>query len=275
MLSISALSISPDVKDWLLNSRQPRFLHIFERACNLINESKEVMSIVLPQIGDGPFSLVVADDICFSRYISLQSQVTNKPDQLCIGDLTIHTANAKLWNPCPDWEALHARRDEITSHLKSFPILDDQLSTPNSLISNLSIAIASEDISIAKANAAKLAGLGQGLTPAGDDFILGAIYAAWIIHPPETASLLARGMADIVVPLTTSLSAAWLRSSGKGEAGKPWHEFFEGLLLEDPSRIQEAAGNILAIGETSGVEALAGFMGTLMRWGERQRSKIP
>jgi hypothetical protein len=63
-----------------------------------------------------------------------------------------------------------------------------------------------------------LAGLGPGLTPAGDDFMLGAILAARIIHPEELAIILTKELSEAAAPLTTSLSAAWLRAAGRGEA---------------------------------------------------------
>lgn len=274
MISSNAVSLTLATRDWLLHSREPSFLHIFEQACNLINERREVVSIVVPQIGDGPFNLVLDDDICFSRYVSLQSQVAIEPDQIRIGDLTIHTVDARTWNSTPDWETLHARRVDLLNQLKSIPVPDYPSNVPNSLFSTLSSAIAGKDISGAKAIASKIAGLGQGLTPAGDDFILGAIYASWIVHPAEVALALADGLAETAAPLTTSLSAAWLRSAGRGEAGNPWHQFLGALLMEDQSFVRASVQKILAIGETSGADALSGFLETVLRWARLERHGI-
>jgi hypothetical protein len=109
------------------------------------------------------------------------------------------------------------------------------------------------------ASAKQLAGLGQGLTPAGD-FILGAILAAWNIHSPEVAKSLVEKIANGAAPLTNSLSAAWLRSAGRGEAGIWWHVFFKSLISCDPASNQKAMDKILAVGETSGADALAAFI---------------
>ena len=145
---------------------------------------------------------------------------------------------------------------------------DSQPLLPNSLVSALSAALVKADISTAKAVASRLAGLGMGLTPAGDDFIVGALYASWIIHPTNIVRVLAEEIAGAAAPLTTSLSAAWLRSAGKGEAGILWHEFFDALIDSDAARIQETMDKILAVGETSGADALAGFIGLLAAWRE-------
>jgi hypothetical protein len=143
-----------------------------------------------------------------------------------------------------------------------------------SLVSDLCSALATVDLSSALKIASKLTGLGAGLTPAGDDFILGAIYAAWIIHPPEIASVLAERITNAAAPLTTSLSAAWLRSAGSGEAGMLWHAFFESLLAGNQVEIQYQIARLLSVGASSGADALAGFTGTFSRWAELASSKI-
>src|SRR5215207_4421879 len=102
MRSISAPSITHNVHEWLANSRQPRVLHVFDRACNLINERRDVLSIVTPQIGNGPFNLVLQEAVCFSDFLRLESRVSVFPTQLLLGDLTIQTADAKPWSPRPD-----------------------------------------------------------------------------------------------------------------------------------------------------------------------------
>lgn len=274
MLSINALSISPAARDWLANSRYPRFLNLFERACNLINERKEVMSIVTPQIGNGPFNLVVEEKVLFNAHLTARSPVFNRENQIHLGDLTIHTANARLWNPCPDWETLHARREDIIKKLESFPVPNCQLLVPDSLISNLFTALCNKDILAAKTLTSKLAGLGGGLTPTGDDIILGALLATWIIYPFHVAKIFAEDISNAAAPLTTSLSAAWLRSAGRGEAGILWQEFFEALIDGTMMNLQLRVDRLLSVGDTSGSDALAGFLGTFVSWAETKNQKI-
>jgi Protein of unknown function (DUF2877) len=269
MQSINALTLTPDVNDWLLNSRDPRILHVFDHACNLINERREVLSIVTPEIGNGPFNLVVEDEILFSEHLYIESSIAISDNQLTLADLTIDTNNAILWPPRPNWEVLHAKRGNILTQIASLPITNNQPLLPNSLVSTLSSALANADLPSSLTAAKHLAGLGQGLTPAGDDFILGAVYAARIIHPLEMGSVFAQEISNTAVPLTTSLSAAWLKSAGKGEAGILWHEFFDALIASDGARIQEAMEKILAMGETSGADALAGFIGAFVAWMEK------
>ena len=275
---MNIVSLSPNVSHWLDNTHHPRILHIFGAACNLINERGEVLSIVTPEIGNGPFNLVLEKDVCFSEHISLESRVSIFPNQLNVGNLIIHTVNANLWHPRPNWEMLHAEKYNIATQLAKLLMTDyrglgfdtgvatTQTYSTNidaqSLVSTLSLALVNADIPSAQKLTSQLAGLGAGLTPAGDDVIMGALYAAWIIHPPEVVSALARTIANTAAPLTTSLSAAWLRSAGRGEAGILWHEFFDLLVSGDNAAIQRQVTKLLSIGDTSGADALAGFMST-------------
>ena len=85
MQSIKVLSLTSHVDDWLETTGHPRILHIFDRACNLINERREVLSIVTLQIGQGPFNLVLEDDICFTVHLKVESSISISPDQLHLG----------------------------------------------------------------------------------------------------------------------------------------------------------------------------------------------
>ncbi len=266
MKRIKAISLTSGVNDWLANTREPHVLHVFDRACNLINEQKDVLSIVAPKIGNGPFNLVLETDSLFVEHLSIESIVSASANQLVLGDLTIHTAGAQLWDASPDWELLNSRRDEIAQRMLALTFPDHQFSNP--LTASLSSALLEADVSAAKTIASKLAGLGQGLTPSGDDFMMGALHAAWILHPPKVATDLAQGVAESAAPLTTSLSAAWIRSAGRGEAGELWYQFFNALVAGDEIRIKESVEKILAVGETSGADALAGFTGALKSWVE-------
>lgn len=268
MQHINALSLAHDARNWLANSRYPRILHVFDHASNLINERREILSVVTPQIGNGPFNLVIEDDVLFSNQTSLESLVSIFPTQLHLGNLTIATADAKLWSPRPNWEALHALKDNIRSELTVLPIPKYQPSPPFSLLTTFCAALANANISAALPITRQLAGLGQGLTPAGDDFIVGAVLAAWIIHPPETARFLAGEITNIAASLTTSLSAAWLRSAGKGGAGVLWHNFFNALTTNDSSAIELRITELLSVGHTSGADAFAGFIGVFLSYAE-------
>ena len=270
MQFINALSLTPEVNYWLANTRHPRILHVFDRACNLLNERREVLSVVTPQIGNGPFNLVLEEEILLSEHLTIESSVFIPGDQLRLGNLIISPADARLWSPSPDWEMLHAKKAKFLNQITSLTVPTYQSSLPPSLRSTFCTSIATVDLLTCLTITQKLAGLGIGLTPAGDDFIMGAIYAGWIVHPFEVAKTLAREIANTAAPLTTSLSAAWLRSAGRGETGILWHHFFDALVSSNPVQVQNAVDGILATGETSGADAFAGCFHTLICWAKME-----
>jgi hypothetical protein len=280
--SLKAISLTSSVLDWLANSRQPRILHIFAQACNLINERKEVVSVVTPQIGNGPFNLVIDHEASFSKVLDTESVILISSNRLMLGNLTIDLSDATTWFPRPAWEILHTKRELVFRTLISCVDLWTEQAAlapadkilPILMLSNFSSALVKADISATRALTSQLAGLGIGLTPSGDDFIMGAIYATWIIHSPETAKLLAHDIASAGASLTTSLSAAWLRSAGRGEAGIAWHRFFDALVSANTTNVESAIGKILNIGATSGADALAGFIGTFQVWAGLQNPNI-
>jgi hypothetical protein len=109
-----------------------------------------------------------------------------------------------------------------------------------------------------QAAAARLAGLGGGLTPAGDDFLGGVMLWAWLAHPdPESFCTL---LLEAAVPGTTMLSAAFLRTAAEGECGAPWHWLLEILASGTEEQLKVAVQDVLAQGHTSGADTLAGFI---------------
>ncbi len=259
---MDAISITYNVTNWLADSHQPRVLHVFDHACNLINETGEVLSVVTPHIGEGPFHLVVGENVCFSKHLMTGSPISAFPEQLILGNLWISTLHATRWDPCPAWENLHAQSQRILFQLGRLQC------TPFNLPNPLSTHLAMADLPSALRTIPEIAGAGPGLTPAGDDFIMGALYALWILQPPPIARRMAEEMARAARPLTTSLSAAYLQSAGRGEAGIRWHVFLEALRSAGIRSISDAMNEILTMGATSGADALAGLISTLMAYVE-------
>ena len=259
---MKAISITRRGLDWLAKMHQARILHVFDDVCNLINEEGDVLSVVTPRIGNGPFNLVCGEPVRFSEFLTIESQVSGASHHLTLEDLTINTLKADLWEARPDWEMLHSQRSRIVEQLTPLQITGFEFSNP------LCMHLVSADREASLQVISGLAGLGPGLTPAGDDFIMGALYAAWIIHPALTALSLAEEIENAAVRSTTSLSAAYLKSAARGEAGIVWHAFFEALIALQPGRARDSMEEILAIGATSGADALAGFISTLICYAE-------
>jgi hypothetical protein len=118
----------------------------------------------------------------------------------------------------------------------------------------------SRSLDQALAGAHALAGLGGGLTPAGDDFIVGALLAAWAGLLGDGAEALTGPIAEAAVARTTTLSGAYLRAAAQGACTEHWHRVFAALTADDDAVLEAALRRLLAVGHTSGADALAGFL---------------
>lgn len=116
------------------------------------------------------------------------------------------------------------------------------------------------------AGSRKLIGLGKGLTPAGDDWLLGCALAAHTGFPsPDSAAVLLKAIGANVRG-TTPLSAGWLGAAVDGACGERWHAFFAGCLVGDDQGVYEAAAEIVRQGHSSGADSMAGYLATLAVW---------
>jgi len=143
-------------------------------------------------------------------------------------------------------------------------------------IKGLLLALQDGDRSGIRENAALLAGLGPGLTPAGDDYLVGLMAGLRLWPAPlENSGLSPEEACPIILEATegrtTLLSRAFLHSAKEGLFGENWHELLAELARGETIGIQRAARRILSSGATSGADALAGFLSPYL-YSERQRT---
>jgi Protein of unknown function (DUF2877) len=267
---VKAITITPQVQQWLGKPTAVSLLHIFNQVINLIDSDGEIISVVQAKIGAGPFALVLAEERPFPHYVSIHAPIHKTADSLHIGQLHIDLRTANVWQPRPRWQLL---QEQQPSWLHLLPMLqtavaqEDHRLTAGSLahfVERFRRATAAVQQAVAHSNAAQLqtavtalAGLGPGLTPAGDDFLLGLLLGLWATRPEAEVADLAGRVLETAVPRTTQLSAAWLTAAARGEAVLAWHRFVAALLAG--SSWQLPINAILNTGATSGIAALLGF----------------
>lgn len=92
---------------------------------------------------------------------------------------------------------------------------------------------------------ALLAGLGQGLTPAGDDLLIGFVASLALYH---RAGDLARRVAAFAGPRTTALSRTLLHHAARGELPEVAHRFLASGDAEGLLRFGHSSGRFLLAG---------------------------
>lgn len=269
-----------------------RVLAVFERACNLVTSDGDVVALVLPEIGDGPLNVVVKaspESLSLLRP-GLAAQLVCSGLQ--VGRLSAPFVGARIWEPCPDWVQLRAHRETNAIHHSLLRDIALRHGPTESLIQILpwypnaphAAPVAALDLQSragsilfracegaealrtgwagemeqARVGAGRLAGLGSGLTPAGDDFLAGVMLWAWLAHPEP--GLFCETLLDAAGPRTTTLSAAFLRAAAGGECSAAWHYLLTALSCGAEDELEAAVKGVLAHGHTSGADMLAGFL---------------
>ncbi len=107
--------------------------------------------------------------------------------------------------------------------------------------------------------AAQIVGLGEGLTPSGDDLLVGF----WaVLHLTGHATMLLPAPAWLapLVANTTDLSAAFLRCALEGHFSGLMVRLLHALYSADPNAWQTPAADLARVGHSSGVDAMAGIV---------------
>ncbi|NJN55087.1 MAG: DUF2877 domain-containing protein [Anaerolineae bacterium] len=192
LMQASAQIITPMAKAWLATSQRARILHSFDHACNLVNEYNDVLALVSSEIEAGPFHVVLVNPLLpfeidyLSPFIAIDMPATN---------IDIDMQQAVEWNPGMDWAVLQAHTavwlpyiPQIQTMVQNYRAemgLDTAVWQPKLAdgLQQLLAGIAAEDTAVIQVGATQLAGLGPGLTPAGDDILLGVILGLWATWP--------------------------------------------------------------------------------------------
>lgn len=103
---------------------------------------------------------------------------------------------------------------------------------------------------------ASLIGLGPGLTPAGDDFVGGAMIALRTFGNAALADRIAAWALPLAEVGTSRISRAHLHCAAEGEGHEALHDWLHGFRDGDYRRLAR-------IGHTSGLDAAAGCAGAL------------
>jgi hypothetical protein len=300
--ALQARSVSRSVRETL--GKTPfsgRIAAVYDRACTLEFPGGSLVSVVLPEIGDGPLNLVLEDSLGALPALQPGQEVRVEDRWLELGGFAISLAGARTWEPSPPWVQLRKRRKTITGHLvhleahalslapgdsllvlvqadcgwdrsvsiSSGPAPSFYLTAGRGTIDESVHSIAFEaalrlragwegDPALLKAGAKQLAGLGGGLTPAGDDFLSGVMLWTWLAHPDP--QYCCEAVLEGATPRTTRFSAALLRAAAAGQCSASWHRLLAVLEREEVHDLAAAAERVLSYGHTSGADTLAGFL---------------
>ncbi len=278
--------------------RRPGFQAIvqsaFAEAVNLLTPHGAALALVSRRAGNGPLNAVVSHPQALAL-LNRGDTVSGDGAALSLGKgWRLALTPAADWNPCPPYSRLARRPQVVARNLawlrQHLPLEAPQASlaaqppalTQGAFGSRPSVALVQArasaltggllqgyrqgDLGWITAFAGRLAGLGPGLTPAGDDWLAG-----WLVGLRAAAAM---DGSDPLLPLevvsravigsarsrTSRLSLAFLQAAADGAVAEPWHALLAALVDADPTPLRQAAAEIMRHGATSGSDMLAGFL---------------
>ncbi len=273
--AIRAGLIAAPLEDLRAYSAAGVVLAAFERSAYLDLDGR-ILALTASDLEPGPFTIGV-DGFSSLGPIAPGELVSLGDGRLRIGQGAVDLGSARVWDP-----ALPPLRQDLAPGLVRdaraavlaglgsdaprsnagalggiLPELSSGLEAIAAFLSGKSSAR-----TVASAVASRVAGRGPGLTPSGDDLLVGIVHALTLW--PSLASA-AGGVSQArdtlvgaAIPRTTRISAAYLEAARQGWGSAPWHGLARGIG-EGPGAARAAARRILGIGETSGADALTGF----------------
>jgi hypothetical protein len=239
-------------------------LSTHRHACNLLAADGTLVALVSKTHGNGPFQIVIPT----ARFDMVNPAVS---PSWTAGRLQLHPAltidlqKAAPWQPTLPTLTKQPQPQQL-QRIVALALARSALPNgPPPLTARAQAAIAVIRQNRAPLNrssilvaVAELAGLGPGLTPAGDDFLVGFLAALWAGGAQDDRQV-ALEIAAAAVPRTTRLSGSWLQHAGAGHFAEPWHDLIAALNQQERNPLQQATQRLLNTGATSGADALYGF----------------
>lgn len=129
---------------------------------------------------------------------------------------------------------------------------------------SLGASLLRADLDAARAGAAAMVGLGPGLTPSGDDFLVGLFAILNIAQSPcHPMRAICGDVVAIARTSTNAISVAALANAARGRVRQSIEALVRELIDGTPAGLRVALDRVLAIGATSGSEIVAGLVSGL------------
>jgi hypothetical protein len=201
--------------------------------------------------GPTPTSLLV--DAASALRVAPGATVVGRANQLLVGDVVVDARPARTWSPPPP----------PGSGISAVPACPSDAHVDVDLVDDLVDALRpSPDAARLQAVLLGLVGRGIGLTPSGDDAIVGILAVLHRCAPPTLAAEPLDALSAALAPLldrTTVISAHFLRLALRGEFGDRLLAVVDACCSStgpDPAAVDQ----LLTTGATSGADALVGVV---------------
>ncbi|MBU4561336.1 DUF2877 domain-containing protein [bacterium] len=279
---------------------------VFSKAFNIRTKENELISIVATEKLNGPNRILLKlpeDEDFISFGIKKEARAVGTTQKISInnGNFLISLREAKKWSPKVEIEKKRPSsrvRDNLASLQKDFstekeknkkasPITRGEpcflSSFENSISQELRIrtqeltkSIKERNLPEVSKNIKRLIGFGEGLTPSGDDFLVGLIASLHFLGNSESQHLLKKikRIINLEKEKTTFLSGKFLEYACQGRFPETILYLIEAIFSGSRQGTEKTARRCLDFGATSGRDTLLGIVGGLGLMVQSPMSKV-
>mgnify|MGYP001195722527 FL=1 len=272
---------------------------VFDHACNVALDSGGLVTVLAHHAGSVVHGIRLLRNQWFDRRLRPGLPVRLAADRVIFdsGAVTVMLSTAAGWTPAfgpgmCDWSARsrgaallarellcdHAERcssDFLATVLRLEHRVTPLARRVSAIIPRLALAARTRDADDALHLLAQLVGLGPGLTPAGDDFIIGWLAGLTLLAQSPAQVEFLRAMCDGIGALkyaTTSVSAQQLDDACAMMFSERLADVCMAIAAGEPKgTLGSRLAAQLAVGASSGADAAAGLMFALFDCGPAVR----
>ncbi len=270
---------------------------VFRSAMNLrLTRGGKLLTLVASSEADLPQGIRVdtPDDFSFEIFRAGE-QVTCRDDILRLGLLTIELHNARYWkcdlpalqadltNPAVStswqraWQTLNERQVQSDAEIIAENLFrsDERIRTgvprkAGEAMRNLFESTRRYDLT-SISSVRSLIGLGTGLTPSGDDLLVGYLAGLWCTVQGKNERLqFISNLGEMIIrlsPQTNDISRTYLYHTSRGQVSSRLADLAEAICRgENSDRLLTTIESAMQVGHTSGMDAVTGLLIGLAVW---------
>jgi len=295
IVMLLAKSVASDLIDTFTSKTVDGIVHsVFDHACNIQLDKNSLITLISPMLPNYPsaIKLDIAEDQKLSSFgfkVGIKAIVNKDEIKIPEACISIKITGAKVWDSSPLFLRSKISEEILNKNLEKIrdltlkcgeiegiaSILDgDELDNnyKNFIINSvkrLTKGISDFDYKEITEASKRLIGLGPGLTPAADDFLLGILASLYYMgyyfgNHLENLKKIAGFIIYDLPGRTTFISEIMLGNGMKARFSEPIRDLM--LAVTNSNSINDECVNLLNIGGTSGSDCAAGivFGGELM-----------
>ncbi len=252
---------------------------VYACACN-IAYGRSLLTLLTPGVAEGPTALLLGRDcaIDLRTCFRVGDAVVRRGGRLRSRGTDVDLSRATGWKPGA--RPIFAEASQVLANLRfARARLVARPRSQTSILhregraacAGLEQACRACDFKAALPEATRLIGWGEGLTPAGDDFLVGLMSGLDVLAATSSirTNFLRRLSAAISaqVATTTPIAAHHLRLAANGHFTADLHRLRDALLsANDVTSLQQSVDDTLALGATSGADLVAGLLSGVFAW---------